>query len=157
MSELRDRELRDLLERVSEIDGDVDVDEHWAQGRRRRTRRGAGIAVVTGVAVLTAVGGIAQTGLLGGSDTTPTGPAAVPDSLETFVFAAQGSAGSPEASVELRVPTTGDLAGTAWELHDLCEGLGDVEDLYDELEIDEPVDDSALQEVCHAKPSMDDF
>jgi len=44
------------------------------------------------------------------------------------------------------------VGGVIWELKDLCDGLRDVEELYDELEIDEPVDESALQVVCHSKP-----
>ncbi|GGK61416.1 AMIN-like domain-containing (lipo)protein [Ornithinimicrobium pekingense] len=120
MSELRDRELRDLLERVSAIDGDVDVDEHWMQGRRRRTRRGAGLALVTGAVAVTAAAGLAQTGLLGGSDPAPTGPAAVPDSLETFVLSGQETAGTalPGPSAALRAATPDDLAGTSWTLQD---------------------------------------
>lgn len=116
MSELRERELRDLLDRVSAIGGEVDVDEHWLAGRRRRTRRGTGIAVLTGLAVVAAVGAVAQTGLMGGSDDTPTGPAAVPDDLETFVFATQGTTGRPDQTQELHVPGVDDLAGTRWVL-----------------------------------------
>ena len=44
------------------------------------------------------------------------------------------------------------VGGVIWELKDLCDGLRDVEDLYSELEIDDPVDESALQVVCHSKP-----
>jgi len=44
------------------------------------------------------------------------------------------------------------IGGVIWELKDLCDGLRDVEDLYSELEIDDPVDESALQVVCHSKP-----
>jgi len=44
------------------------------------------------------------------------------------------------------------VGGVIWELKDLCDGLRDVEELYDELEIDDPVDESALQVVCHSKP-----
>ena len=44
------------------------------------------------------------------------------------------------------------IGGVIWELKDLCDGLRDVEDLYSELEIDDPVDESALHAVCHSKP-----
>ena len=44
------------------------------------------------------------------------------------------------------------VGGVIWELKDLCDGLRDVEDLYSELEIDDPVDESALQVVCHSRP-----
>lgn len=116
MSELRERELRDLLERVSAIDGEVDVDEHWVAGRRRRTRRGAGIAVVTGMALVVAAGAVAQTGLLGGSEQTPAGPAAVPDALDTFVFAATDATGALDETGELDLATEGGLLGTQWVL-----------------------------------------
>lgn len=52
------------------------------------------------------------------------------------------------------VGTTVIVAGTIWELRDLCEGLGDVKDLYAELEIDEPLDRNALQVVCRSEPSL---
>jgi hypothetical protein len=119
VSELRERELRDLLERVSTIDGDVDVDEHWSAGRNRRTRRAAGTAVAAGLALVAAAGAVVQTGLLGGAGTPsvrPTGPAAVPDSLDTFVLAPLGGAAQPEGSAHLEPATTEALAGTSWVL-----------------------------------------
>lgn len=41
------------------------------------------------------------------------------------------------------------VAGTAWELKLLCEGLYEMEELYAQMEIDEPLDPTALQTVCH--------
>jgi len=43
----------------------------------------------------------------------------------------------------------GEMAGTAWELKLLCEGLYEMEELYTQMEIDEPLDPTALQTVCH--------
>lgn len=120
MNELRESELRDLLERVATIDGDVDVDRHWSAGRRRRARRGASVAVAACLGLLVAAGAVAQTGLLGGTTTTPlpTGPAAVPDSLETFVFAAPGESRPPDVTALLVHATRDALAGTSWVLQD---------------------------------------
>ncbi len=121
MSELRERELRDLLERASDIDGEVDPDREWAVGRRRRARRGTGMALAAGVAAVAVVGGLVQTGVLGGTGPTPTGPAAVPDGYTTFVFAAPGATGGqvPGAgSLDVSVPAADDLEGTSWVLAD---------------------------------------
>lgn len=121
MSELRERELRDLLERASVIGGGVDPDRQWAAGRRRRARRGTGVAIVAGFLVVAAVGGLAQTGVLGGTGPAPTGPAAVPDGYTTFVFAAPGTSGGqvPDAASQgVTVPAADDLDGTSWVLTD---------------------------------------
>lgn len=41
------------------------------------------------------------------------------------------------------------VAGTAWELKQLCEGLYELEELYTEIELEEEVDSDALRKVCH--------
>ena len=40
-------------------------------------------------------------------------------------------------------------AGTVWELKQLCDGLHEVEELYAQMEIDEPLDGEALRIVCN--------
>lgn len=40
-------------------------------------------------------------------------------------------------------------AGTAWELKQLCDGLSEMEELYAQMEIDEPLNEEAMQAVCH--------
>lgn len=117
MTELQERELHDLLERAAAIDGQVDVHGHWEAGRRRRRRRGAGAGLAGVAALLAAAGALAQTGVLGGSGAVPTGPAAVPDDLETFVLAAPDATGTPDGP-GLRVPAAGDLSGSTWTLRD---------------------------------------
>ncbi len=44
------------------------------------------------------------------------------------------------------------VAGALWELKQLCQGLYDVESLYADVELDEPVGEDALNSVCH--PSL---
>ena len=41
------------------------------------------------------------------------------------------------------------IAGTAWELKQLCDGLFEMEELYAEMDIDEPLDEGALHAACH--------
>jgi len=41
------------------------------------------------------------------------------------------------------------VAGTAWELRQLCTGLYELEELYTEVELAEEVDSDALRKVCH--------
>lgn len=41
------------------------------------------------------------------------------------------------------------VAGTAWELTQLCEGLYELEELYTEIELEAEVDSDALRKVCH--------
>ena len=44
------------------------------------------------------------------------------------------------------------VAGALWELKQLCQGLYDLESLYADVELDEPVGEDALNSVCH--PSL---
>lgn len=127
MSELREQELRDLLDGAADLGGEVDVDRQWAAGRRRRTRRGAGMALAAGVVGVALVGGLVQTGLLGGATPVPTGPAAVPDGYTTFVFAAPDAPAGDvpgTGSGRVTVPSADDLAGTSWVLTDQLWGSG---------------------------------
>jgi len=48
------------------------------------------------------------------------------------------------------------VAGTAWELWQLCEGLYELEELYTEIELDEEVDSDALRKVCHPSDWLSD-
>lgn len=117
-------EVRDLFERASRLEGALPVDDAWAAGRRRRTGKRVGAAVVTGVAVA-AVGGLVwQSGLLGGSDEDLV--AGFPRGTTTFVFAAPGAGGvaDPDAVDTLRAATESDLAGTSWDLQDEVWGGG---------------------------------
>ena len=41
------------------------------------------------------------------------------------------------------------VAGTVWELKQLCDGLKDMEVLYAQMEIDEPLDGDTLRVVCN--------
>ena len=41
------------------------------------------------------------------------------------------------------------VTGTAWELKLLCDGLQDIETLYAQMEIEEPLDGETLRAVCH--------
>lgn len=43
------------------------------------------------------------------------------------------------------------VTGAAWELKQLCDGLKEMESLYRGMDIDEPIEDDALQVVCHPK------
>lgn len=47
------------------------------------------------------------------------------------------------------------VAGAVWELKQLCDGLYDLESLYADVELDEPVGEDALNSVCH--PSLTSF
>ncbi len=52
------------------------------------------------------------------------------------------------------------VAGTVWELNQLCEGLKELESLYRDLDIDESIEQDTLQAVCHprlsfGKPQLD--
>jgi hypothetical protein len=41
------------------------------------------------------------------------------------------------------------IAGTAWELKQLCTGLYELEELYTEIDLEEEVDSDVLKKVCH--------
>jgi hypothetical protein len=41
------------------------------------------------------------------------------------------------------------VAGTAWELKQLCDGLKDMEALYAQMQIEEDLDGDTLRAVCH--------
>lgn len=48
------------------------------------------------------------------------------------------------------------IAGTIWELSQLCEGMRDVEGLYTDLEVEEELDPEVMDYVCHPKlPGFD--
>ncbi len=46
------------------------------------------------------------------------------------------------------------VAGTVWELNQLCEGLKELETLYRDLDIDESIEQDTLQAVCHPRLSF---
>jgi hypothetical protein len=47
------------------------------------------------------------------------------------------------------------VAGTAWEVKELCDGLDDVKLLYIDFELEDSVDNSTLQTVCNPQiPSL---
>ncbi len=50
---------------------------------------------------------------------------------------------------------TAVIAGTIWELQQLCAGLNDISLLYAEMDIEEDTPDDTYQQVCH--PSLPDF
>ncbi|RIK17180.1 MAG: hypothetical protein DCC50_02600 [Acidobacteria bacterium] len=73
------------------------------------------------MAAVSAVGVLAQTGLLGGSGTLPTAPAAVPDGYTTFVFASPDVVGEPvpgSGTERPSVPAAAALDGTSWVLEE---------------------------------------
>jgi hypothetical protein len=47
------------------------------------------------------------------------------------------------------------IAGTIWELSQLCEGMKDVEGLYADLEVADELDPDVMDYVCH--PTLPEF
>ena len=105
----------------------VDPHEHWASGRRRRSRKRAGAGLLGGVAVVAVAGLVWQAGVFGG-EAGPLEPhvATLPSGLTTFVLAAsdgeaggvEGAGGVEEDGAELQVADAEDLSGTSWGLTD---------------------------------------
>lgn len=128
MSELREPDVRDLLDRVADgaeadalAGGEVDVDAHWAAGRRRRAGRRAGAAAIGALATVALVGALVQTGMFRGEGPVPTGLAAVPDGYTTFVLAAPEAAAVEVDTLPtegVSVPDPAELDGTSWVLLD---------------------------------------
>lgn len=115
-------DVRDLLEGAARLDGDESVaaEAPWTAGRRRRTRRRAGGAVVGSALTLAAVGLVWQTGLVGGGEGSGQGVAAeFPDGGTTFVFAASGAFGTDPSTISDATPVAADdLEGTTWVLRE---------------------------------------
>ena len=117
---MREVDVRDLLEGASDgaRAGQLDADDTWTRGRRRRTGKRVGAAVVTGVAGLAAAGLVWQTGFVGGSGEGEDLVAGFPEGTTTFVFAAPDAAGEvgPGTLPPRSAAGEDEVAGTTWEL-----------------------------------------